>query len=194
MLVQKHYVHIIGDVSIDKSLYRFKLMKNEIGAQLSRMIAFYWRVYKREKERKRKAEEERKRKAKASKKKKKGTNRMNSYSVKNAPSRSSFTATKTSSMTAASGASSKAASPDKKAKAGDKKAAGGESPEDKEEKKEDGNDVDPNSPTLSEKLKNEEKLDAAVSHLGMLAIAKKANINLMQIVPEEENASGRESR
>ena len=104
---------------------------------------------------------------------------MNSYSVKNAPSRSSFTATKTSSMTAASGASSKATSPDKKAKAGDKKAAGGESPEDKEEKKEDGNDVDPNSPTLSEKLKNEEKLDAAVSHLGMLAIAKKANINLM---------------
>ncbi len=70
MLVSKHYVHIIGDVSIDKSLYRFKVMKNEIGAQLSRMLAFQWRIYKREKERKRKAEEERKRKAKAAKKKK----------------------------------------------------------------------------------------------------------------------------
>lgn len=45
-------------------------MKNEIGARLQRMLCHYWRIYKREKERKRLKEEERKKKAKAGKKKK----------------------------------------------------------------------------------------------------------------------------
>ena len=71
-LVAKHYIHIIGDASIDKSLFSFRVMKNEIGRQLANLLYFYWRVYQRTQERKRKEEAERKKKAKGKKKKKGG--------------------------------------------------------------------------------------------------------------------------
>ena len=61
----------MGDISIDRSLYSFVIMKMKLGDHLARLLAFAWRLYKRNKARK--EEEEKKRKAKAkSKKKKKG--------------------------------------------------------------------------------------------------------------------------
>ena len=90
-LVAKHYIHIIGDASIDKSLFSFRVMKNEIGRQLANLLYFYWRVYQRTLERKRKEEAERKKKAKG-KKKKKGSNAQRRDSVMS--TKSNFTVSK----------------------------------------------------------------------------------------------------
>ena len=46
-LVTKKFIHMIGDISIDKTLRRFKTMKQEIAAQLAKSIYFYWKIYKR---------------------------------------------------------------------------------------------------------------------------------------------------
>ena len=86
-MVAKHYVHLLGDISIDKSLHSLTLMKKEIGYQLAKSLYFYWQIYKRNKERKAKEEAERKKKKAAKGKKKKG--RAQSFAVK-APKQSSF--------------------------------------------------------------------------------------------------------
>ena len=108
-LVAKHYIHLLGDVSIDKSLFKFKVMKQEISMQLAKMIYFYWKIYKRNQERKKKAEEERKRKAKAAKKKKKGAQRNNSFAMKANQSigRNSISSSKPSTSNLASSAKKK---------------------------------------------------------------------------------------
>ena len=56
-------------------------MKNQIGRQLANLLYFYWRVYQRTCERKRKEEEARKKKAKKGKKKK-GVKRNDSIQSK----------------------------------------------------------------------------------------------------------------
>ncbi len=65
----KHYVHILSSVAIDKSLYSLYAMKKDIATKLATSLYFYWRIYKRKKERKAKEDAERKKKKKGKKKK-----------------------------------------------------------------------------------------------------------------------------
>ena len=78
-MVAKHYIHIKGDISIDRTLASLNRMRNEIGGQLAKMLAFVWRTYKAKKERIAKIEADRKAKAKAAKGKKKGKARNHSF-------------------------------------------------------------------------------------------------------------------
>ena len=53
-LVSKHYIRQRGDIAIMATLKPFRDMKTEIGTQLSNLVRFLWKVYKRKKEKKKK--------------------------------------------------------------------------------------------------------------------------------------------
>lgn len=66
-LVSKHYIRQRGDIAIMATLQPFRDMKTEIGTQLSNLIRFLWRVYKRTKEKKKKKKKGKKGKGKKGK-------------------------------------------------------------------------------------------------------------------------------
>ena len=53
-LVSKHYIRQRGDIAIMATLKSFRDMKTMIGIQLSNLLRFYWKVYKRKKDKKKK--------------------------------------------------------------------------------------------------------------------------------------------
>ena len=75
-------------MAIDKSLYSLYAMKKDIATKLATSLYFYWKIYKRKKERKAKEDAERKKKKKG--KKKKGTTKASSMAVKPDARKASF--------------------------------------------------------------------------------------------------------
>ena len=140
------------------------------------MLNFYWKIYKRNKERKQKAEEERKKKAKAAKgKKKKGRN--NSIAMKNVQQRSSTNVQpKTSTTGAVKGASIK--------RSGTKRGEGDQKADEIAAKAEaDATAASDAAFAAGENaMKAEAAMDMAVGKLGAFGMMGKG---IMQTVPEE---------
>ena len=169
----------MGDVSINKSLASFYRMKEEIGGQLSRLLGFTWKLYKRNKQRKEKEEEARKAKAKAAKaKKKKG---RNSQAMKNVQSRQgSFVGKSASSASTTSAAKSSSV----KKPAGSKKLTDS----DQKTKEESPSAVGDGLLTVTDAekdIKAEAAMDMAIGKLGAFGMMGKG---IMQTVPEEINS------